>query len=95
MERVDVTLDASSAVLRIAVSDDGLGLPAGAEEHAFERFVSLDGHGGSGLGLTIARLLARAQGGDLLYGSRRFILTLPTVRSGTAAANVETDLASD
>src|SRR5437660_786509 len=47
-----------------------------ARSSAFERFVSLDGHGGSGLGLPIARALARAQGGGLDYDGRRFVLTL-------------------
>jgi signal transduction histidine kinase len=81
-ERLDVTLDPAPADVRISVSDDGPGLPSGAEEHAFERFVSLDGHGGSGLGLSIARSLARAQGGELLYSERGFVLTLPAARSG-------------
>jgi signal transduction histidine kinase len=76
-ERMDVGLDAAPSVLRITVADDGPGLPAGAEERAFDRFVSLDGSGGSGLGLAIARSLAKAHGGELVYEPGRFLITLP------------------
>jgi len=63
--------------LRISVHDDGPGLPDAARASVFERFVSLDGHGGSGLGLPIARGLAEAQGGHLDYEDDSFVLTLP------------------
>jgi len=75
----------------VRVGDDGPGLPAGSEEAAFERFVMLDGRGGSGLGLPIARGIARAHGGDLVYREGWFVLTLPRAGSpemepsGTAA----------
>lgn len=62
-------------VLRIA--DDGPGLPADAAPRVFERFVALDGQGGSGLGLPIARTLARAQGGELSWRDEAFVLELP------------------
>ncbi|RII90584.1 sensor histidine kinase, partial [Clavibacter michiganensis] len=45
--------------------------------------------GGAGLGLPIARALARAQGGDLVClpatpgAGARFLLTLPVVDAGT------------
>lgn len=89
-DRIDVTLDESSSQVQISVGDDGPGLPAGGEERAFERFVSLDGHGGSGLGLSIARSLAGAHGGELVYVSRRFLLALPAVQSAEARRREET-----
>ena len=46
-------------------------------ELIFERFASLDDKGGSGLGLPIARGVARAHGGDLVYTGSAFVLTLP------------------
>jgi len=76
---VDVTVGLVEGKIRIAVGDDGPGLPAGAEERAFDRFVSLDNHGGTGLGLAIARALARRQGGNLTYEQREFRLDLPAV----------------
>ncbi|HEY0952048.1 MMPL family transporter [Nocardioides sp.] len=72
--RVDVR-DVGDAVIA-AVTDDGPGLPPGAEERAFDRFWRADsGRGrlpgdGTGLGLAIAREIARAHDGDLTLDSR-------------------------
>lgn len=54
----------------VEVADDGPGVPASERERIFDRLVRLDparsAHaGGSGLGLSIARGIARAHGGDL------------------------------
>jgi signal transduction histidine kinase len=73
--------DGSDAVL--AVEDDGPGVPPEERERVFERFTRLEPGRGLGLGLYIARQLARAQGGDLVVtGARvatgaRFELRLP------------------
>jgi signal transduction histidine kinase len=59
-------------VATIRVSDTGKGIPEGERERIFERFVRLDhprGDKGMGLGLPIARMLARAHGGDLAAGA--------------------------
>ncbi|MFN2607377.1 MAG: ATP-binding protein [Acidimicrobiales bacterium] len=74
--RVAVVVDEGPETVEVRVTDDGPGLAGAAVERAFERFVSLDGQGGSGLGLPIARGLARAHGGDLLYDDG-FVLRLP------------------
>jgi two-component system, OmpR family, sensor kinase len=74
-------------VLRIA--DDGPGLPADAVDRIFERFVSLDGEGGSGLGLPIARTLARAQGGELRWEDGAFMLELPAGSEEPAGGSEE------
>jgi two-component system OmpR family sensor kinase len=74
---VTVEVGATPAGVEIAVIDDGPGLPDGTGERVFERFVSLDGEGGSGLGLPIARGLVEAQGGRLTYEHRRFLIRLP------------------
>ena len=55
------------------VADTGVGLAAGDLERIFERFYQVAGHHrrgpGTGVGLTIARGIARAHGGDVLANS--------------------------
>jgi signal transduction histidine kinase len=76
----------------LAVEDSGPGVDPDDRERIFERFTQLDGSsddrgGGVGLGLYIARELARSQGGDLLIteptgtDGARFELRLPLHRS--------------
>ena len=58
----------SGGAVRILVDDDGPGLDAEARERAFERFWRGPGRprgSGSGLGLPIARRLARLAGGEM------------------------------
>lgn len=61
----------------VAVTDDGPGVPRGSEELVFDRFVSLDRAGGSGLGLPIARASLRALGGDVTLRGGAFVLEVP------------------
>ena len=68
--------------LRIAVSDDGPGLPPKARTHLFTAFSGSARPGGTGLGLAIAREIMRAHGGDIALersdaGGTVFALTLP------------------
>jgi signal transduction histidine kinase len=67
--------------LRIAVSDEGPGIPPELEPSLFDRFARGTNASGSGLGLAIARAYARAHGGDILYDplerGARFELILP------------------
>ncbi|MDY0038285.1 MAG: ATP-binding protein [Zoogloea oleivorans] len=73
--------------LAFAVSDTGRGIPAEALEHIFEKFRQLDqfvtrDHGGTGLGLALAREFAHLLSGDLVVESRvgegsTFTLFLP------------------
>ena len=60
----------------ILVDDDGPGIPEDRREEAFRPFHRLDEGrnlqtGGVGLGLAIARDIARAHGGDLILGTSR------------------------
>jgi two-component system, OmpR family, sensor kinase len=75
--RIEVAVAPTSTALVLRVVDDGPGVPPGEEERVFERFVSLDDRGGAGLGLSIARATARAQGGDLRVAGGGFELRLP------------------
>lgn len=68
----------------IIVADQGKGIAPEDQERIFDKFERVDPSepGGSGLGLYIARRLARAMGGDLTVDSApgqgaRFMLTLP------------------
>lgn len=77
VSRVEVSLHIVAGGLEIRVADDGPGVPPGWEERIFERLVSAGERPGSGLGLPIARGVARAHGGDLAYAAGAFILRLP------------------
>jgi two-component system OmpR family sensor kinase len=66
----------------VEVTDDGPGVPPAERDRVFERFVRLDaGPGGNGLGLPIARAVARAHQGDLTCenapAGARFVLRIP------------------
>jgi GAF domain-containing protein len=67
--------------LRIAVTDEGPGIPSELRTRLFERFARGSDARGNGLGLAIARSYARAHGGDLVYDpgrqGARFELILP------------------
>jgi len=61
--------------VEIKILDRGSGVPPGSEEKIFEKFYRAhdslsSGIQGSGLGLTIARQIARAHGGNIVYEAR-------------------------
>jgi signal transduction histidine kinase len=81
---IDVCLHEGAA--EVTVTDSGPGIPDDERKRIFERLVRLDAgrardHGGAGLGLPIARALARAHGGELVCvphdGGAQFRLRLP------------------
>jgi len=65
------------------VEDTGIGVPIEEAEHIFDKFVQLDEYyNGTGIGLTVARSIARRMGGDIVLdttytGGARFIFSLP------------------
>jgi two-component system osmolarity sensor histidine kinase EnvZ len=69
--KVKVAISRDERFAEIAVEDDGPGIPEERREEAFRPFHRLDEGrnlqaGGSGLGLSIARDIARAHGGDIM-----------------------------
>jgi two-component system OmpR family sensor kinase len=78
--RVEVSISVSGHDVQIEVTDDGPGLPKGSEQRAFERFVSMDGKGGAGMGLPIARALVEGEGGQLGLVRGGFVMRLPLDR---------------
>jgi signal transduction histidine kinase len=89
---IEVALGATAGLIEVRVSDRGLGVPPGCEEKIFDQFYRAhdslgSGIQGSGLGLTLARQIARAHGGDVTYEAREgggssFKLTLPVEKTG-------------
>jgi two-component system, OmpR family, sensor histidine kinase BaeS len=68
--RVDLMVDRAGGSVRIVVADDGEGIPAEHIEHVFDRFYRVDtardrAHGGSGVGLAIAKVITEAHGGTI------------------------------
>jgi signal transduction histidine kinase len=74
--RVTVVLRPGGGAVAIRVADDGRGVPAGSEEDIFQPGTSSTG--GAGLGLPLARRLARSCGGDVRASGKAVELTLPT-----------------
>jgi signal transduction histidine kinase len=67
---VRVEAKANGESFAVAVTDTGIGIPPDKLQHVFEEFAQADAsstrvYGGTGLGLTIARRLARLMGGDI------------------------------
>ena len=82
-QKVVLRISVSSNRLFFSVEDTGIGIPHKEAERIFDEFVQLDEfYEGTGIGLTVARSLARRIGGDIMLdtayiGGSRFVLTLP------------------
>lgn len=86
---VSVRLTVHDNQVMIDFCDDGIGIPEHLAENIFKPFVRVDDSrnsktGGSGLGLSIAKRIAQAHGGDLILcvsekkGST-FRITIPKI----------------
>ena len=94
---VRLSTSVRDGMLEIRVSDTGVGIDSANIEHVFEPFWQLEQNatrksGGTGLGLSVTRKLARLLGGDVSVASRlgagtTFLLTLPMV--APAGENVQ------
>jgi signal transduction histidine kinase len=85
---VTVTIEREKTFAKFSIRDTGIGIPAEYLAHIFDRFYRVDksrsrAHGGSGIGLTIAKHLVEAHGGKIWAESAGentgsvFMFTLP------------------
>ncbi|HEY7233057.1 MAG TPA: ATP-binding protein [Gemmatimonadaceae bacterium] len=95
---IEVSAERVGAEIAIRVADRGPGVPAENVPRLFEPFQQPNGgqpdSGSAGLGLSIARRVAEAQNGRLLYAARDgggsvFTLLLPAVDEGAVSALAE------
>ncbi|HEX4979421.1 MAG TPA: EAL domain-containing protein, partial [Acidimicrobiales bacterium] len=100
-EAIDVAVARRGADIEVSVRDRGPGVPPDQVGQIFRKFYKIEaGKKGTGLGLFIARSLARAHGGDLVCrqpagDGAEFVLTLPGPKrpGSSAAAHVDTPAA--
>ncbi len=93
-DRIRVTAAASGSQTVLTVADNGRGIPSDLRDRVFEPYVQANDTAGipasMGLGLSVARSLARLMGGDLTYGFldgwSRFALRLPSSNAAAGEA---------
>lgn len=89
--RVRVTLSSDSRCVRLAICDDGPGIPPEQRSRVFDRFARVEGararsSGGTGLGLSIVREIAKRHSGSVTVGAA------PTADTSGACLEVELPL---
>jgi PAS domain S-box-containing protein len=92
---VTIRAEPLDSELLVAVADTGVGIPAEALSHVFDRFYTRGGAGpGTGLGLHIAKRLVEAHGGRIWATSApgqgsTFFFTIPEQRIGDRVPSME------
>ncbi len=98
---VTLSAEVQGALLKVAVSDDGPGLPAGREEALFQKFTRGNRESatpGVGLGLAICRAIIESHHGTIIGVNRpgagvSFSFTLPLGIPPVAATEVDVEVA--
>lgn len=68
---VSLTPDEAEGWVRLAVEDNGEGIPDDVREHIFDPFFTTKTQGGTGLGLAISKRIVEEIGGHIDFESRR------------------------
>jgi len=99
--RIGVGVRRAAGLVEIAVSDQGIGIPASEQQRIFERFYRVDqarsrATGGTGLGLSIVKHVAANHGGEVTLWSvegqgATFTLRLPDSAHAAEAAGIAPD----
>ena len=82
--RVTLSVSGTQQHVVFVVEDTGIGIPPEQAENIFAEFMQLDEYSdGTGIGLSIARSLARHMYGNIVLDTTytngaRFVMTLPT-----------------
>jgi heavy metal sensor kinase len=97
--KIGISVKASGGKAVLEVEDNGLGIPAEAQAHIFERFFRVDKArsremGGAGLGLSIVKSICTAHGGKVDFASAegsgsKFRVELPLTRSHEAKMELQ------
>ena len=85
--KVTLFISVADGNISFAVEDSGMGVPAEEAEHVFEPYFKLNSYfDGYGVGLSVARSIARRLGGDVVLDTTytepgaRFVFTLPLAK---------------
>ena len=96
---VTVKVEEDSGYIKVAVVDDGIGIPARDLPRVFERFFQVETHltrryGGMGLGLAVARAMVELHGGRIWAESEEgkgstftFLMPIEQVQHSAASVN--------
>src|SRR5690606_35209890 len=85
---VETSYDAALGIVRLSVSDNGIGIPASMRGRIFEPYVTTKTHG-TGLGLAIVKRAVEDHNGyvrvlDNAPQGTRFVIELPVIISNTS-----------
>lgn len=100
VETRTIVSGAQKSSLQCCVKDTGIGIPAGDQSHVFEKFFRARNAkeqwvDGTGIGLTLAKMILKAHKGRLWFTSQQgkgslFCLQVPAMRSPQANASAHT-----